>query len=117
MNTPKKRKQFTREQLRDAMFAVHDSASKPDAARKFGIPLTTLIRRLRNPFPSPVGNRQRITKNRTLLSKLLKTANLVDVFVGGGAIYVMFQAVISHCIISPTFSRAGMNRFPVGELH
>ena len=38
------------------IFAVRDSASKRDAARKFGIPLTTLIRRLRNPFPSPVGN-------------------------------------------------------------
>ena len=62
-------------------------------------------------------NRQRITKNRTLLSKLLKTASLVDVFSGGGAIYVMFQAVISHCIILPTFSRAWMNCFPVGELH
>ena len=62
-------------------------------------------------------NRQRKTKNRTLLSKLLKTASLVDVFSGGGAIYVMFQAVISHCTISPTISRAWMNRFPVGELH
>ena len=55
MNTPKKRKQFTREQLRDAIFAVNDGASKRDVARKFGIPLTTLIRWLRNRFPSPVG--------------------------------------------------------------
>ena len=62
-------------------------------------------------------NGQKRAKNRTLLSKLLKTASLVDVFRGGGAIYVMFQAVISHCIISPAFSRAWMNRFPVGELH
>ena len=56
MNTPKKKKRFTREQLRDAIFAVHDGASKRDAAKEFGIPLTTLIRRLRNPFPSPIGN-------------------------------------------------------------
>ena len=56
-------------------------------------------------------NRQRITKNRTLLGRLLKTASLVDVLSGGGAIYVMFQAVISHCIISFTFSCAWVNRF------
>ena len=53
---PEKEKRFTREQLRDAIFAVHDGASKRDAAKEFGIPLTTLIRRVRNPFPSPAGN-------------------------------------------------------------
>ena len=56
MNILKKREQFTREQLRDIIFAIHDGASKRDAARKQGIPLTTLILRLRNPFSSPVGN-------------------------------------------------------------
>ena len=56
MNIPKKKKQFTREQLRDAIFAVHDGASKRDAAKEFGTPLTTLIRRVRNPFPSPAGH-------------------------------------------------------------
>ena len=35
------KKRFTREQLRDAIFAVHDGASKRDAAKEFGIPLTT----------------------------------------------------------------------------
>ena len=56
MSTPKKKKRFTEEQLRDAIFAVHDRASKRDTATEFGIPLTTLIRRLRNPFPRPVRN-------------------------------------------------------------
>ena len=51
---PRKRKN----DLRDAIFAVHDGASKRDAAKEFGIPLTTL----------------------TLLSKLLKTVSLADVF-------------------------------------
>ena len=36
MNTPKKKKRFTREQLRDVIFAVHDNASKRDTVKEVG---------------------------------------------------------------------------------
>ena len=83
MNTPKKKKRFTREQLRDAIFAVHDGASKRDAARKFGILLTTLIRRLRNPFSSPIGNPTAFTQDEEVL------------FCGAGTTDVIYQAAVS----------------------
>ena len=82
MNTPKKRKQFTREQLRDAMFAVHDGASKRDTAKEFGIPLTTLIRRLQNPFASHVENPAAFTQDEEAF------------FCGAGTTDVMCQAVV-----------------------
>ena len=98
MKTPKKRKQFTREQLRDAMFAVHDGPLKRDAARKFGIPLTTLIRRLRNPFPSPAGNPTAFTQDEEAL------------FCGAGTTDVMCQPVVSHCILALPLSHVWVNR-------
>ena len=98
MNTPKKRKQFTREQFRDAIFAVHDGASKRDAAKKFGIPLTTLIRQLRNPFSSPIGNPTAFTQDEEAL------------FCGAGTTDVMCQAVVSHCILALLLSYVWVNR-------
>ena len=98
LNTPKKRKQFTREQLRDAIFAVHDGASKRDTAKEFGIPLTTLIRRLRSPFPSPVGNPTAFTQDEEAL------------FCGAGTTDVMCQAVVSHCILALLLSYVWVNR-------
>ena len=98
MNTPKKKKRFTGEQLRDAIFAVHDGASKRDAAKEFGIPLTTLIRRLRNPFPSPVGNPTAFTQDEEAL------------FCGAGTTDVMCQAVVSHCILALPLSYVWVNR-------
>ena len=95
MNTPKKRKQFTRDQLRDAIFAVHD------AARKFGIPLTTLIRRLRNPFPSPAGDSTAFTQDEEAL------------FCGAGTTDVMCQAVVSHCILALLLSYVWVNRLRI----
>ena len=88
MNTPKKKKRFTREQLRDAIFAVQDGASKRDAANEFGIPLITLIRRIRNPFPSPVGHPTAFMQGEEAL------------FCGAGTTDVMCQAVVSHCILA-----------------
>ena len=88
MNTPKKKTRFTREQLRDAIFAVPDGASKRDAAKKFGIPPTTLIRRLQNPFPSHVENPTALTQDEEAL------------FGGAGITDVMSQAVVSHCIVA-----------------
>ena len=35
MNTPEKKKRFMREQLRDAIFAVHDGVLKRDIAKEF----------------------------------------------------------------------------------
>ena len=99
MNTPKKRKQFTREQLRDAIFAVHDGASKRDTAKEFGILLTILIRRLRNPFPSHVGNPTAFTQDEEAL------------FCGAGTTDVMCQALVSHCILALLLSYVWMNRF------
>ena len=101
MNTPEKEKRFTREQLRHAIFAVHDGASKRDAAKEFGIPLTTLIRRLRNPFLSPVGNATAFTQNEEAL------------FCGAVTTDVMRQAVVSHCILALPFSYAWSNRFRI----
>ena len=92
MNTPKKKKLFTREQLRDAIFAVHDGASKRDAAKECGISLTTLIRRLRNPFPSPVGNPTAFAQAEEAL------------FYGAGTTDVTCQAVVSHCILALSLS-------------
>ena len=97
MNTPKKKKRFTREQLRDAIFAVHDGASKRDAA----IPLTTLVQRLQNPFPSPVGNPTAFTQDEEAL------------FCGAGTTDVMCQAVVSHCIFALPLSYVWVNRFRV----
>ena len=94
MNIPKKKKRFTREQLRDAIFAV----AKRDAAKELGISLTTLIRRLRNPFPSPVGNRTAFTQDEEAL------------FCGAGTTDVMSQAVVSHCILALLLSYVWVNR-------
>ena len=101
MNTPKKKKRFTREQLRHAIFAVHDGASKRDAAKEFGIPLTTLIRRLRNPFPSPAGDSTAFTQDEEAL------------FCGAGTTDVMCQAVVSHCILALPLSCVWVNRFRI----
>ena len=98
MNTPKKKKRFTREQLRDAVFAVHDGASKRDAAKEFGIPLTTLIRRLRNSFPSPVGSSTAFMQDEVAL------------FCGAGTTDVMCQAVVFHCILALALSYVWVNR-------
>ena len=92
MNTPKKKKRFTREQLRDAIFAVHDGASKRDAAKELGIPPTSLIRRLRNPFPSSVENPTAFTQDEEAL------------LCGAGNTDVMCHAVVSHCILALSFS-------------
>ena len=59
-----------------------------DVAKEFGTPLTTLIQRLRNPFPSPVGNPTAFTQDEEGL------------FCGAGATDVMCQAVVSHCILA-----------------
>ena len=88
MNTSKKKKRFTREQLRNAIFDVHDSALKRDAAKVFRIPLTALIQRLRNPFPSHVENPTAFTQDEEAL------------FCGAGTTDVMCQAVVSHCILA-----------------
>ena len=100
-NTLKKKKRITREQLRDAIFAVHDGASKRDAAKEFGIPLTTLIRRLRNPFPSPAGNPTVFTQDEEAL------------FCGAGTTDVMCQAVVSHCILALPLSYVWVNRLRI----
>ena len=96
MNTPKKR-----EQLRDTILAIHDGASKRDAAKEFGIPLTTLIRRLRNPFPSPVGNPTAFTQDEEAL------------FCGAGTTDVMRQAVVSNCILTLPLCYVWVNRFRI----
>ena len=101
MNTPEKKKRFTREQLRDAIFDVHDDASKRDTAKEFGIPLTELIRRLRNPFPSPVGNPTAFTQDEETL------------FCGPGTTDVMCQAVVSLCVLPLPFSYVWVNRFRI----
>ena len=98
MNTPKKKKRFTREQLRDAIFAVHGGASKRDTAKKFGIPLTTRIRRLRNPFPSHVENPTAFKQNEEAF------------FCGAGTTDVMCQAVVSHCILALLLFYVWVNR-------
>ena len=97
MNTPKKKKRFTREQLCDAIFAVHHGALKRDAAKEFGIPLTTLIRRLRNLFPSPVGNPTAFTQDEEAL------------FCGAATTDVMCQVVVSHCILALPLSYVWVN--------
>ena len=101
MNTPKKKKRFTREQLHDAIFPVHAGASKRDAAKEFGIPLTTLIRRLRNPFPSPVANLTTFTQDEKAL------------FCGVGTTDVMCQAFVSHCILALPLSCVWVSRFRI----
>ena len=101
MNTPKKKKLFAREQFHVAVFAVHDGASKRDAAKEFGIPLTTLIRGLRNPFPSSVGNPTAFTQDEEAL------------FCGAGTTDVMCQAVVSHCILALPLSYVWVNRFRI----
>ena len=98
MNTPKKKKRFTREQLLAAIFAVHDGVLKRDTAKEFGIPLTTLIRRLRNPFPSHVENPPAFTQDEEAL------------FGGVGTTDVMCQAVVSHCILALLLSCVWVNR-------
>ena len=98
MNTPKKKKRFTREQLRGAIFAVHDGASKRDAAKEFGVPL---IRRLRNLFPNLVGNPTAFTQDEEAL------------FCGAGTTDVMCQAVVSHCILALPLSYVRVNRFRI----
>ena len=94
----KKKKPFTRQQLRDAIFAIHDGASKRDAANECGIPLTSLIRRARNPFPSPVGNPTAFTQDEEAL------------FCGAGTTDVMCQAVVSHCILALLLSYVWVHR-------
>ena len=103
MNTPKKKKRFAREQLRDTIFAVHDSVSKRDTAKEFGIPLTTLIRRLRNPFLSHVENPTAFTQDEEAL------------FCGTGITDVMCQAVVSHCVLPLSYD--WVNRFRIWQLH
>ena len=98
---PEKEKRFTRQQLHDAIFDVHDGASKRDAAKEFGIPFTTLTRRLRNPFPSPVGNPTAFTQDEEAL------------FCGAGTTDVMCQAVVSHCILALLLSYVWVNRFRI----
>ena len=77
---------------------MHDGASKRDTAKEFGIPLTTLIRRLRNPFPSHVENPTAFTQDEEAL------------FCGAGTTDVMCQAVVSHCILALLLSHVWVNR-------
>ena len=95
MNTPKKKKRYTRGQLRDAIFAVHGSASKRDAAKEFGVTFTILIRRLRNSIPGPVGNPTAFTQDEKAL------------FWGAETSDVMCQAVVPHRILLYLFSVFG----------
>ena len=46
---------------------VNRIESRTGTAKEFGIPLTTLIRRLQNPFPSPVGNPIAFTQDEEAL--------------------------------------------------
>ena len=46
---------FTVEQLRDAVQAIRNGAPVRNVARDYGIPRTTLRRRLKDPFPNSVG--------------------------------------------------------------
>ena len=110
MNTPKKRKRFTREQLRHDIFAVHDSASRWDAAKEFG--------------NQPVYQRQHQSKwSRKLAFRNLRRPqepsgrDMVCSFCGGGATDVMCRAVVSHCILALPFSCVGLNRFRIWQLY
>ena len=105
MNTPKKKKRFTREQIRDAIFAVHDGASKRDTAKEVRIPLTTLIRRLGNPFPSHVENPTAFTQDEEAL------------FCGAGTTDVMCQAVVSYSILPLLLSYVWVNRVRIWQLY
>ena len=102
---PRKRKTIYERAVTWCHFAVHDGTSKRDAAKEFGIPLTTLIRRLRNPFPSPAGNPTAFTQDQEAL------------FCGAGTTDVTCQAVVSYCILALPLSYVWVSRFRIWKLH
>ena len=62
-NMGTQRLKFTTEQLRDAVRAVSSGVSAGSAAKDFGIPWGTLLRRMKCPFPNQCDARPAFTKN------------------------------------------------------
>ena len=58
-----KRLRFTAEQVRDAVRAVHSGGALKSVARDFGIPRSTLRRRLKCPFPRRIGGQTTFSKD------------------------------------------------------
>ena len=58
-----KRLRFTAEQVRDAVRAVYSGGALKSVARDFGIPRSTLRRRLKCPFPRRIGGQTSFNKD------------------------------------------------------